>query len=88
MDWNQYNKPTELDIRSLKQKGQELATAIEDEVKATQSAIIRSLPDRLRVTTAQAKQLLKLAGHIETEYSKAKLYRTKYNVMEVIIDGE
>lgn len=33
MDWNQYNKPTELDVRSLKQKGQELAIAIEDEVK-------------------------------------------------------
>ena len=88
MFWDQYNKPTELDVRSLKQKGQELAVAIENEVKATQSAIMRALPDRLRVTKTQAKQLLKLAGHIETEYSKAKLYRTKYNVMEVIIDGE
>lgn len=75
-----------LDITSWKQKGSELATAIEQAVKDTQSTLVQPYPDELKLTQAQYNLLkpgLLNQGHYNNQ--EFYLYQTKYNVMELKI---
>ena len=75
-----------LDIRSMREKGRALHTAIENAVGGTQKVLIRPLPSLLVMTRDQYNDLLLLSGQmIEMENSTDRIYMTKHNVMEVIV---
>lgn len=78
---------TELDARMSGLTGSELAKQINSTVEATQkTSIIGVLPDRLLVTQ---KQFAELNNYTEKMYQTSdRMYRTNYNVMEVIIDRQ
>lgn len=80
-------KDAVLDVTLYKQKGVELAKEIEQAVRATQSLIIRPLPSQLVVTLDQYKDLMVISGliHLIGDDDTGRLYKTKYNVMEVYI---
>lgn len=88
-------KPYDLDIRSFKVKGktkEERATAlakeIEEAVKDTQRVIIRALPDKIIMSRTQYNLLSGQSELTTQEYDGQEfyLYRTKRNIMEVIIE--
>ena len=85
---------TTLDITSFKQKGAELAKAIEAEIKPlANSKLIVPLPDILRMTQVQYDDLMKLNLLPEMYqfenmfHTEDRMYQTKYNVMEVRVSN-
>lgn len=81
-------KPYSLNITDFKEKGKELATAVENAVKDTQSVIVRSYPNKLIMTLNQYNDLTGKPGLLREEYEGQEffLYRTPYNIMEVEIE--
>lgn len=73
----------ELDITSFKETGMKLAEAIEKAVKDTQTPILTPLPDEIRMTQAQFKDLAKLSGMQHLHQSNDRMWVTSMNVMEV-----
>jgi hypothetical protein len=76
---------TELNITDCPLKGKALRQEIVDRVKATQSVIIRTLPDLLILTKEQYKDLEHDPQMIDMHQSKERIYATQYNVMELSI---
>jgi hypothetical protein len=81
-------KAYDLDIRDEKAKTKEqLFNYIEDAVKGTQSFFVHAYPNRLVMTSKQydlldgSPQFMNI-GEVGQTYW---LYRTKYNVMEILV---
>lgn len=75
-----------LDITDWKQKGQELQHIIEEECGyQNRRGIIGTLPDVIRMSAGQYEDLCKVANipFIIAQNTTDRIYRTKYNVMEV-----
>lgn len=76
----------ELDITSFKIKNKaELMKEIELAVNDTQRIIIRPYPSVIKMTREQYELLQHEGNMMHTYKDNDQLYRTKYNVMEVLI---
>jgi len=73
--------------RTIEEKADDLDKYINQEVKATQSVVVRAYPDKLKMTVKQYRTLAKQESmlHQEWEGQEYYLYRTKYNIMEIEI---
>lgn len=88
---------TTLDATEFKETGKDLITKIAKEVKATQSTVIRELPNELLITQSQFDDLMRqkegrsyisaidnpFHNHIIGKVQKAHIFYTPHNVMDV-----
>lgn len=85
-------KAYSLDIRDFKETGEKLKEAINNAVKDTQRVIVRAMPDKLIMTPKQYDDLSTRPEFIKQQDSildvgqEFWLYRTPYNIMEVVVE--
>jgi hypothetical protein len=73
-----------LDISSWRDKGLELASRIDKEVKSiADSTITVALPSKIEMTQAQYDDLMELSKLDNMFYDEQKMYVTGHNAMEV-----
>jgi hypothetical protein len=76
-----------LDITDFKEMGAELRKVIVEAVRSTQSVVITTLPNIIKMTQKQYDSLLEQQNMVEMYQSTERMYVTPYNVMEVQVEG-
>jgi hypothetical protein len=78
----QFSGRKELDVRSLTQRGDTLAKAIQDEVGYSQSVLIQQLPNVLILTPEQYDDQKRFFRKSDL-FGPVEMYMTNHNVMEI-----